>query len=250
MRRQQVVVAKKKGKEVTMMKPVLIVEDEAIVRESLRDWLRDGGYEVETAEEGEEALQKIGEVDYGVVVLDLRLPGRDGLQVLKEARTQRPQLKGIIITAYPSVETAVDAMKSGAVDYLTKPVAPDALESLIRETLGAVQVEIRPKAPPEEAVVRKVRNLVFTKFHPLCRLCMYSGFSDFCAFFETGKCVYHEALEESKRLQNRSKEERLIGTIQYNLDMLGKLSVDDLEALKEETVSVIDAVLQHRWGAE
>jgi len=247
MRRQQVVVAKKKGKEVTMMKPVLIVEDEAIVRESLRDWLRDGGYEVETAKEGDEALQRIGEVDYGVVVLDLRLPGRDGLQVLKEARAQRPQLKGIIITAYPSVETAVDAMKSGAVDYLTKPVAPDALESLIRETLGAVQVEIRPKAPPEEAVVRKVRNLVFTRFHPLCRLCMYSGFSDFCTFFETGKCPYHEALEESKRLQNRSKEERLIGT---SLDMLGELSVDDLEALKKETVSVIDAVLQHRRGAE
>ncbi len=232
-----------------MMKPVLIVEDEAIVRESLRDWLKDAGYEVETAEEGEEALQRIGEVDYGVAVLDLRLPGKDGLQVLKEARTQRPQLKGIIITAYPSVETAVAAMKSGAVDYLTKPVALKDLESVIQETLGAVQVEIRPKAPPEEAVVGKVRNLVFTRFHSLCRLCMYSGFSNVCTFFETGKCPYHEALEESKKLQNRSKKERFIGTVQYSLDMLDKLSVEDLEALKEETVSVINAALQNRRGA-
>jgi len=123
------------------------------MRESLRDWLKDEGYEVETAEQGEEALQRIAEVDFGVVVLDLRLPGRDGLEVLKEARAQRPQLKGIIITAYPSVETAVEAMKIGALDYLTKPFAPDALEKLIQETLGPVQVEIKPKSAVEESVV-------------------------------------------------------------------------------------------------
>ena len=141
-----------KEKEATKMKPVLIVEDEAIMRESLRDWLKDEGYEIETAEQGEEALHRIGEVDFGVVVLDLRLPGKDGLEVLKEAMAKRPQLKGIIITAYPSVETAVEAMKLGAVDYVVKPFAPDALEKLIRETLGAVQVEIRPKTAIEEIV--------------------------------------------------------------------------------------------------
>ncbi|GAH74832.1 unnamed protein product, partial [marine sediment metagenome] len=138
--------------EVTETKPLLIVEDEAIMRESLRDWLKDEGYQVETAEQGEEALQRIGEVDFGVVVLDLRLPGKDGLEVLKEARAQRPQLKGIIITAYPSVETAVEAMKLGALDYLPKPVAPDALEKLILETLGPVQVEIKPKTAIAEMV--------------------------------------------------------------------------------------------------
>ena len=83
------------------MKPILIVEDEAIMRESLRDWLTDSGYQVETAEEGEEALKTIAEQDFGVAILDLRLPGKDGLEVLREARAKRPQLKGIIITAYP-----------------------------------------------------------------------------------------------------------------------------------------------------
>ncbi|MCK4362836.1 MAG: response regulator, partial [Dehalococcoidia bacterium] len=72
---------------------------------------------------------------------------------LKEARAKRPQLKGIIITAYPSVETAVEAMKIGAVDYLPKPFDPDALEKLIRETLGPVQVELKPKTAIEEAIV-------------------------------------------------------------------------------------------------
>ena len=134
------------------MKPILIVDDEAIMRESLRDWLTDGGYQVETAEEGEEALKAIVEQDFGAVIVDLRLPGKDGIEVLREARARRPQLKGIIITAYPSIQTAVEAMKEGAVDYLPKPFDLDDLERLIRETLGPVQVEISPKAAPAEAV--------------------------------------------------------------------------------------------------
>ena len=81
----KILVKQEKGKEVKEMKPVLIVEDETIMRESLRDWLKDGGYEVETAEEGEEALEKIEKKEFSVAVLDLRLPGKDGLEVLKEA---------------------------------------------------------------------------------------------------------------------------------------------------------------------
>jgi DNA-binding NtrC family response regulator len=174
------------------MKPVLIVEDEPIVRESLRDWLRDAGYETETAAEGEEALRKIGEVEYGVMVLDLKLPRKDGLEVLQEAKAQRPQLKGIIITAYPSVETAVKAMKLGAVDYLVKPFAPDTLEKMIQEILGPVQLEIKPTIP------KKYRNTAMTPGHPTCMLCGYSGFGNICAFFETGKCVYIEALKDAR----------------------------------------------------
>jgi DNA-binding response OmpR family regulator len=139
--------------EMKEMKPILIVEDEAIMREALRDWLKDRGYEVETAHEGEEALQKIGEREFGVAVLDLRLPGRDGLEVLREATAQNPKLKGIIITAYPSVETAVEAMKFGAVDYIVKPFAPDVLEKSIEEVLGPIQVEVKPEGAKVEAAV-------------------------------------------------------------------------------------------------
>jgi len=138
------------------MKPILIVEDEAIMRESLRDWLTDSGYQVETAEEGKEALKTIAEQDFGIVILDLKLPGRDGVEVLKEARAKRPQLKGVIITAYPSIQTAVEAMKEGAVDYLTKPFDLNDLEKIIRETLGPVQVEIKPKAVTEKAVAEPI----------------------------------------------------------------------------------------------
>ncbi len=138
----------KGGKE---MKPILLVEDEAVMRESVRDWLTDVGYQVETAEDGEQALETIAEQEFGLLILDLRLPGKDGLEVLQEARDKHPQLKGVIITAYPSVETAVEALKRGAVDYLPKPFDLNQLEEIIRETLGPVQVEIRPKAVTEEA---------------------------------------------------------------------------------------------------
>jgi NADPH-dependent glutamate synthase beta subunit-like oxidoreductase/CheY-like chemotaxis protein/NAD-dependent dihydropyrimidine dehydrogenase PreA subunit len=134
------------------MKPILIVDDEAIMRESLRDWLTDGGYQVEIAEDGEEALKAIAQQDFGVAILDLMLPGKNGIEVFREAKEKRPRLKGIIITAYASVPTAVAAMKEGAIDYLSKPVQLNQLEALIRDALGPVQVEVKPKAgvaPPK-----------------------------------------------------------------------------------------------------
>jgi len=133
------------------MKPILIVEDETITREALRDWLTDSGYKVETAEAGEEALEAIAEREFGFVILDLKLPGKDGIEVLREAKEKSPKLKGVIITAYPSVETAVEATKEGALDYLSKPFDLNQLEKIIRDTLGPVQVEIKPKAAPEKA---------------------------------------------------------------------------------------------------
>jgi len=120
------------------MKPILIVDDEAIVRESIRDWLKDAGYEVSVAESGEEALKMIQKQNFGVMILDLRLPGITGIDVLKKAKTLKPDIKSIVITAYPTMLTQEEATKLGAIDYLVKPVFPDKLEELIRETLGEV----------------------------------------------------------------------------------------------------------------
>ncbi len=117
-------------------KPILIVDDEPIVRESIRDWLKDAGYKVATAESGEEALELIQNQDFSLVVLDVRLPGKTGIIVLKEIKALKPQIKSIVITAYPSTELANEAKKLGAIDYLIKPIAPDDLERLIREAIA------------------------------------------------------------------------------------------------------------------
>jgi NAD(P)H-flavin reductase/CheY-like chemotaxis protein len=142
---------------------VLIVDDEAIVRESIRDWLKDAGYRVATAESGEEALELIEKQDFSVMVLDIRMPGKTGITVLKEVKAQRPWIKSIIITAYPSSETVGEAKKLGAIDYLIKPVAPDDLERLIRATLDSMgreptvvtKVEAKPVPVVEKVEVRK-----------------------------------------------------------------------------------------------
>ena len=118
---------------------ILIVEDETVVRESVRDWLVEDGYDVEVAENGEEALKKIKEEDFGVIVLDLRLPGIDGLQVFEEAKELKPETKGVIITAYPSKETQEKAKRLGLLDYLPKPFKAEDLEKIIGAALGELE---------------------------------------------------------------------------------------------------------------
>ena len=117
-------------------KKVLLVEDETVVRESVRDWLVEDGYDVECVETGEEALERIKQEEFGVIVLDLRLPGIDGLQVFEHAKEITPETKGIIITAYPSDETREKAKKLKLLDYLAKPFKVDDLEKTIDGALG------------------------------------------------------------------------------------------------------------------
>jgi sulfite reductase subunit B len=132
---------------------ILIVDDEAIVRESIRDWLKLSGYDVSTAERGEEALDLIQKQDFNIMVLDVRLPGESGINVLAKAKSIRPNLKSIIITAYPTEDTVIEAKELGAIDYLIKPLLPEDLERLIRETIdsmgkeGAAKEGMEPQLP-------------------------------------------------------------------------------------------------------
>jgi len=118
--------------------PILVVDDEPIVHESIRDWLRDAGYNVITAETGEEALDLVANTDFSIAILDVRLPGKTGIKVLQEIKAKKPATKSIIITAYPTPEIAFTAKQLGAIDYLVKPIAPDTLEKLIKETLSKI----------------------------------------------------------------------------------------------------------------
>ncbi|MEW5976889.1 MAG: sigma-54 dependent transcriptional regulator [Acidobacteriota bacterium] len=111
---------------------VLIADDEASVRESLGSWLRDEGYSVEVAESGKEVLEKMGSEQWDVYLLDIKMPNMDGLELQRKVKSINPTATIIIMTAYASVETAVEAMKQGAYDYIVKPFDPDDLEHLIR----------------------------------------------------------------------------------------------------------------------
>ncbi len=135
---------------------ILIVDDEPIVRDSISDWLKHAGYGVATAENARQALDMVQANDFKVIVLDMRLLGDSGIDVLKEVKKQRPEIKSIIITAYPSVETAVEAMKLGAVDYLVKPFAPDDLQRRIEETLASVMEKPGVKEVAEAPLAKAI----------------------------------------------------------------------------------------------
>jgi DNA-binding NtrC family response regulator len=129
----------KEGKEDqthTAKKTVLVVDDEVIVRDSLREWLQDS-YEVRIAQTGEEAIDALKEHDFDVVLLDMRLTGKSGLEVLREVKEFKPYIKIIMVTAYPAIDLAVQAIKEGAVDYIVKPIAPDQLERMLFQTVNS-----------------------------------------------------------------------------------------------------------------
>ena len=122
----------------------LVVEDDTAVVEALRESFQDSGLDIDYATDGESALKKIPEVD--LLVTDLRLPGMDGTELLKEARRRKPEIAVIIMTAYGTIPSAVEAMRRGARAYLTKPFNPEELIFHIRtveETLKLREMAFR-----------------------------------------------------------------------------------------------------------
>lgn len=119
---------------------ILIVDDEAVVRDSLGDWFRDEGYEVDTAESAKLALEKLAHAAWDIFLLDIRMPGIDGLELQRKLKEAQPGATVIIMTAYASVESAVEAMKQGAYDYIIKPFNPDDLEHTIQKAVERKQL--------------------------------------------------------------------------------------------------------------
>src|SRR5688500_11728578 len=100
---------------------ILIVEDEDLMRELLSKILEGENYRIYQAPSGEDALRILQDQTIDLILTDLRLKGMNGLQLLTEARAQDPEIVVVVMTAYASVETAVEAMRKGAYDYITKP---------------------------------------------------------------------------------------------------------------------------------
>jgi two-component system response regulator HydG len=115
---------------------VLVVDDEATICQALSAWLTKEGYHVETAASGPEALACQADRQFDLYLLDIKMPGMDGLEVLAKIREEQPGATVIMITAHGSIQTAVEAMKRGAVEYLCKPFDPDEL-SLLMERVAA-----------------------------------------------------------------------------------------------------------------
>lgn len=120
---------------------ILIVDDEESVRDSLYNWFIEDGYEVDCAANAKEALAKIESGKFDIILADIKMPGMDGLEMHRRIKTFDSSAIVIVMTAFASVETAVQALKDGAFDYITKPFDPDDLSHLIRN--AARQISLR-----------------------------------------------------------------------------------------------------------
>jgi two-component system response regulator HydG len=112
---------------------VLVVDDELIVRESLKGWLEKFGFVVEAVEDGPTALERLDSEGFGLLFVDIKMPGMDGIELLKAVKEDQPDVMVVMITAHGSIESAIDAMKAGASDYLMKPFDPEDLDLLTQK---------------------------------------------------------------------------------------------------------------------
>jgi len=139
-------------------KPILVVDDEKNIRLTLSQSLEPLECPVQTAVNGEEALQKLSEDPFGLVFLDLKMPGMDGMEVLRQINDDWPKIRVIIITAHGTIESAVEAMKLGAVDFIQKPFSPGEIRELATQVLERETLE-------EESAVDYRSLIELTKRH-------------------------------------------------------------------------------------
>ncbi|MEE9437266.1 MAG: response regulator, partial [Candidatus Adiutricales bacterium] len=136
---------------------ILLIDDEQIVRDSVERVLTKVGYEVALAADGPAGLKKIDREKFSLVLLDLRLPGNDGLAVLRKIKEKRPELQVVIISGYGTVKSAVEAMKLGAKDFLSKPFTPNELRRIVKSSLEDKTPSVKIKeAEPEKGQVQVI----------------------------------------------------------------------------------------------
>jgi DNA-binding NtrC family response regulator len=135
----------------TPQRRLLVVDDEKNIRLTLSQTLASDTTTVETAVNGEEALQRLEGSSYDLMLLDLKMPGMDGLEALRRARQLRPQLPVIVLTAHGTVESAVEAMRIGAANFIQKPFSPREIRSVVEQALASRPgAGAAPSEPPKQ----------------------------------------------------------------------------------------------------
>jgi DNA-binding NtrC family response regulator len=145
-----------------MGKSILVVDDDELMRSFLRTVLEEEGHHTDEAKNGQEGLAKLLAGEFDLVITDLRMPGLSGLDLMREGKKEKPDVRWIIVTAFGSIGNAVEAMKAGASDYLTKPFHnPDELRHVIRrvlremesdQTISLLSEELGKQFPPTEMI--------------------------------------------------------------------------------------------------
>ncbi len=140
---------------------LLIVDDEESVRDSLYNWFIEDGYYVDCAENAKQALSMLESRDYDIILADIKMPGMDGMEMHRRIKSLNKDSIVIIMTAFASVETAVQALKDGAYDYITKPFDPDDLSHLVRNASSQIRLKTENEALKDKLIsLENIDNII------------------------------------------------------------------------------------------
>lgn len=146
-----------------MKKKILIIDDEKNIRLTLSQSLETVNYEVETAVDGEHGINKYNESKFDIVLLDMKMPGIDGMEVLRRIKSQDSLQNVIMITAHGTIETAVEAMKLGAIDYIRKPFTLEEIRSIVKRVLERKNVNEEVAVESFEAAIEFAKGCINRK---------------------------------------------------------------------------------------
>lgn len=198
---------------------VLLMEDEINIAKGLEMVMREEGYEVDIALTGKGALDKFKGSEFDLLVADLRLPDMDGMEVIQKVREKQPKTNVVIITGYPSVSSAVQAVKMGVSDYLRKPFTEDEFKKAVKTALHK-----KEKESMEELIVETQKERLIQKEEVIRVLeRAYQDESFWRALMENGS----EALE-GYRLSKKAKAAILSGDLEWIRKNVGELSEEQL----------------------
>jgi len=186
---------------------VLVIDDEESMRDSCFQILSKDGFQAETAEDGSVGLQKIKESKPDLVLIDLKMPGINGMKVLEKTREIDPNIIPVVITGYATVDSAVEAMKKGAYDFLPKPFTPEELRIIIRRGLE------RKKLIQETEALRREKKLIEENFITMVSHQLRSPLSAILQYFEVILAGMVGKVDEKPKEMLLKAKERLEGLL-------------------------------------
>jgi signal transduction histidine kinase len=201
----------------TESKPVvLVIDDEEFIRDSCSQLLAKGGFRPETAENGTIGIEKVQNIRPDIVLIDLKMPGNSGFEVLDKIRAFDPNIISIVITGYATVESAVEAMKKGAYDFLPKPFSPDQLRIIIKRGLERRELILETES------LRREKKLLEENFITMVSHQLRSPLGTIAQYFEVilgGMAGNVEPKQEEMLSKARARLERLMELINDWLDL-------------------------------
>jgi two-component system, sensor histidine kinase and response regulator len=209
---------------------ILIVDDEEVVLKSCQRILRGGNYEIDTALSGMEALDKTKSVKYEIVISDLKMPKISGMDVLRTLRAEQPDITVIIFTGFATVETARDALKNGAFDYIPKPFTPDELRDVVSNAVKARANSAEAKMLDLMSIVSHELKSPISVVHTTAET-LYKGYFG------------NMAPEQQKTIETILRNCQYLEDIIRNYLDLSKMEINNIESFAQE-INLVDDIIQ------